>query len=392
MNKLIIVGNGFDIHNGLPTRYSDFLKWYLNNCLNTAFKIFFDNVPLNNDFILSIDDLFKIRITRHNSGIDVIDITNIEQLTKIICEDGVKTFGNLLFSYSGIMINIKVQVTSLLMESLLRNQQSKNWVDIEMAYYKLLKDSLKEYEKRHSDHEYSIDNLMKINNDLNTIKEYLEKYLIEVSAGKSVNSNFDYCAAGTIDSNIIIDTHHLNDLSQDDFEPKSNKYIVPKKVLFLNFNYTVLPYKLKRMYYDYIDIHGSLKNPNNRPIFGFGDEVDSDYLEMEKTNMNEFLTHIKSFGYFQNSNYHKLINFLKSDSYVVYIWGHSCGLSDRTLLSMVFEHDNCAAIKPYYWKKENGVDNYTEITQNISRHFKNKLKLRNRVVNKELCFPLGSQH
>lgn len=112
----------------------------------------------------------------------------------------------------------------------------------------------------------------------------------------------------------------------------------------------------------------------------------------DKTNNNDFLTHIKSFAYFHNTNYKDLIDFIDSDSFVVYIWGHSCGLSDRTLLNMIFEHDNCAAIKPYYWNRGNNDDNYTEITQNISRHFRNKLKMRNRVINKEHCSELGSQH
>ncbi|MCS4226416.1 hypothetical protein [Sphingobacterium sp. BIGb0165] len=130
----------------------------------------------------------------------------------------------------------------------------------------------------------------------------------------------------------------------------------------------------------------------NPIIFGFGDEIDADYLEMEKTNNNDFLTYIKSFGYFNNTNYKQLIDLIDSDSFVVYIWGHSCGLSDRTLLNMIFEHDNCAAIKPYYWQRDDNTDNYLEITQNISRHFRNKQKMRNRVVNKEFCSALGSQN
>jgi hypothetical protein len=55
--------------------------------------------------------------------------------------------------------------------------------------------------------------------------------------------------------------------------------------------------------------------------------------------------------------------------------GYSCGLSDRTLLNTIFEHNN-RSIKFYYeTKDDNGVvikDNYTEIIQNISRHFNKK--------------------
>jgi len=33
MNKLLIIGNGFDLAHGLKTRYSDFLVWYLDSVL-----------------------------------------------------------------------------------------------------------------------------------------------------------------------------------------------------------------------------------------------------------------------------------------------------------------------------------------------------------------------
>src|SRR5690606_28537321 len=189
----------------------------------------------------------------------------------------------------------------------------------------------------------------------------------------------------------IKEKNHIKNLLNEDFTGENKKYIKPKEVCFLNFNYTRLTYDLERRNYQHINIHGNVKGDiNNRPVFGFGDEIDADYLEMEKTNNNEFFTHIKSFEYFKNSNYNDLIEFINSDSYIVYIWGHSCGLSDRTLLNMIFEHDNCAAIKPYYWNKKDGTNNYTEITHNISRHFKNKLKMRNRVVSFDKCSALGS--
>ena len=28
MNRLVLIGNGFDLAHGLPTRYSDFINWY----------------------------------------------------------------------------------------------------------------------------------------------------------------------------------------------------------------------------------------------------------------------------------------------------------------------------------------------------------------------------
>ena len=45
-------------------------------------------------------------------------------------------------------------------------------------------------------------------------------------------------------------------------------------------------------------------------------------------------------------------------------------------------------LKIFYHQKEDGSDNYTEITQNISRHFNDKKIMREKIVNKTLCKPL----
>src|SRR5690606_14387537 len=110
---------------------------------------------------------------------------------------------------------------------------------------------------------------------------------------------------------------------------------------------------------------------------------------MESTDINAFLENAKSFAYLANGNLRELNTYLE-EPFVVYLWGHSCGLSDRTVLNYIFEHENCLYIKPYYWEREDGTDNYKEMTLNISRHFTDKKKMRLRVLNKTLCQPLGT--
>ena len=87
-------------------------------------------------------------------------------------------------------------------------------------------------------------------------------------------------------------------------------------------------------------------------------------------------------------NYRKVLSFIESEPFQVLIMGHSCGNSDRTLLNTIFEHKNCVSIKPYYYQKEDGTDNYIEIVQNISRNFTDMKLMRDRVVNKTQCEPL----
>jgi hypothetical protein len=68
--------------------------------------------------------------------------------------------------------------------------------------------------------------------------------------------------------------------------------------------------------------------------------------------------------------------------------GHSCGLSDRTLLNTLFEHENCVSIKVFYHQETETKDNYSDVVRNISRNFNNKAVMREKVVNKQYCEPL----
>ncbi len=123
-------------------------------------------------------------------------------------------------------------------------------------------------------------------------------------------------------------------------------------------------------------------------IFGYGDELDDDYKEFLKREDTECLKDIKSIRYLESIHYRHMLQFIESDYYQIYIMGHSCGNSDRTLLNTLFEHKNCVSIKPYYYQKTDGTDNYMEIVQNICRNFTDMKLMRDRVVNKTFCKPL----
>ncbi len=131
-------------------------------------------------------------------------------------------------------------------------------------------------------------------------------------------------------------------------------------------------------------IHGSLGDDKNPINFGFGDEMHSRYTELEEVNENECLRQMKSFAYSNTDNYRKLFDFIQDGIYQVQIMGHSCGISDRTLLNAIFKNKYCKSIKVYYHKQSDTVDNYTDVVTNISRHFNDKLSMRNKIVNKVL--------
>ncbi|OFY41266.1 MAG: hypothetical protein A2X18_12760 [Bacteroidetes bacterium GWF2_40_14] len=138
-----------------------------------------------------------------------------------------------------------------------------------------------------------------------------------------------------------------------------------------------------------IDIHGNLSDINSI-IFGYGDESDKRYSELEEIGDNDILSNFKSFDYFHSRAYSSLIGLLENQEYNIHIMGHSCGVSDRVLLKELFCADNCKKIQIYYYKKEDGTNDYKEKTMNISRIFPldQKAKMRKKIVNIKDCKPL----
>ena len=167
-------------------------------------------------------------------------------------------------------------------------------------------------------------------------------------------------------------------------------FTLPDNILLLNFNYTnTANFYIEGSFVAKINhIHGVLATPES-VIFGYGDELDSDYEKLKSLNNNDFLQNMKSIKYLESDNYRKLLLFADSAPFQIYIMGHSCGISDRTLLNTLFEHKNCISIKPFYYKISDTEDNYLEIVQNISRNFNSMQTMRDKVVNKTFCKPFS---
>lgn len=432
MNRIILIGNGFDLAHGMNTSYNHFLKGYWENIITqlqhsaasnaTSLGRTFENEEIRADGL-------------HGPWGDTtkIDATNFEDLLTNLKSQ-----------------NINLSFKNKFLEILTKKQRELNWVDIEIEYYELLKKSFNDKEKGKFD--YTIHQL---NKDFERVKNLLEKYLlkIELEFNKSKNTIFT-----RIRHNIekkIYSNFNLRDFSENSLNQKidleyaefvkdakafkdgnidsselSEKRIsliqeigvdanrekfksmmisqdahvffdlLPNQTLFLNFNYT-----FTELYYesplrlstwgngktvDFIHIHGSNRKEDRNPIiFGFGDELDEDYKIIEKLNDNDYLENIKSIKYLDTDNYKRLLEFVNSDNYQIFIMGHSCGTSDRTLLNTVFESKNCASVKVFYHNKGDNKDNFSDIIKNISRNFNDKTLMRDRVVNKTFCESLN---
>lgn len=380
MNKIILIGNGFDIHNGYPTDYKSFFNWLIVEVINGKIK--------GDDILPNLLKIYVTPDTISGSGSDLQDTTKDEIVKRFV--NSVKPTQKLSFDIvigrNKYQVRVKT-IGSLLME-LINPRSINRWVDIEMVYYTLLKSLLptdrNNYERKSV--ENKVDDL---NHQLGIVRSMLCKYLSEITGrGKSIDGPFRNSIEEPIQPDFIQDRKSKKLIN--DWMPNAKKDYFEGTVVSVNFNYTGINRKIYSSFNPvFIDIHGSINSHWNPPVFGYGDEVDPVYHEMESTDINAFLDNAKSFAYLSNGNLAQLTTYL-DEPFVVYIWGHSCGLSDRTLLNYIFEHENCLYIKPYYWEREDGTDNYKEMTLNISRHFTDKKKMRLRVLNKTLCQPLGT--
>lgn len=439
MNRIILIGNGFDLSHGLKTSYRDFMDNYWKG---VAQKI------ANNLFTSYEDEFTKFeRISGPESLSKAVNATsfNIDNAKGYIYKDALgrgiipesqKALGT-VDSYNKLkQIIADINKKSDLQFSLSFKNQFfqgiseqtclKSWLGIENEYYKQLKGAL----------ENNNISTEKLNDEFSQVKNHLKQYLKEICKQEiSKNKSIEGIINSLIKLNdIAISEEELylddigfmvsklpNGMCSGEIEEemknhpeysimntkkeayramikdmlingKLDNYRHPYRILFLNFNYT---HTVEKLYAkspgnedcEFIHIHGELDNPDNPVIFGYGDEMDEHYKKLINLNDNSFLQNIKSIRYLETDNYRQLLTFIDSDPYQIYIMGHSCGNSDRTLLNTLFEHKNCLSIKPFYYQ-EDSKDNYIDIIQNISRNFKDAALMRDRVVNKTYCEPL----
>ena len=412
MNRLVLIGNGFDLAHGLKTRYEHFIEWYWEDWGRRLLRgqskeesdglcsfTLKDNINLN-----SWSYVWGWHYQRKNplEPWDPKEIIKIAKECKDLCE----------FKYIGHFL-----------ERICHSVSTKKWVDIENEYYDLLVQYAKEESPK-----AKIDEL---NKQLFILQEKLIEYLNGVNSQEvSINNEIKRrIYAPFSERDIAIEGRHAWDehikygLNLDDnewrhklwqygkgnascmsyvkafkqkfekgeeiFECDKTEFLLPNHIMLLNFNYT----KTAELYvspesgFTINHIHGKLNKPES-VIFGYGDELDENYKKLENLRECDGLRSIKSIKYLEADNYRKVLAFIESEPYQILIMGHSCGNSDRTLLNTLFEHKNCVSIKPYFYKINQQETNYLELAQNISRNFTDMKLMRDRVVNKVYCEPL----
>lgn len=212
---------------------------------------------------------------------------------------------------------------NLFLIAICKEVNSNNWCDIEELYFRKLKVSTES-------------NITVLNKEFKQIQNLLEEYLDQLPLSNSIESFSQFF-----------------------------KYVENEgETLCVNFNYTNTLNELYANNFEYINIHGSLKNIDNPIIFGYSaTEIENEEL-LNKEN-NEFLKNIKTYHYNRTPVERRINEILsKKEEVNVYLIGHSCGMSDVNVLNRILSIGNMRKIELLYYKN---YDNFFDSLINIRR-------------------------
>lgn len=382
INRIFLIGNGFDLSHSLETSYKSFIIWYLEQCVRKALE---SGTNRYTDDCLTVivgpnryahpsrhDEVFSELKYQITSGtLNIIDKNRtIENLT------------NRNLNPPKIHDILSFAPENSFIKTILRECLECDWNGIEDEIYKTIMTfhfKIQEYQTKKSTtpvakqapvYRNILAKIKELNKSIDCLKESLKKYLLtqntpvkhKVDLFRKVATTFSYNAPADAD------LQYPKNLSTN---------------LFLNFNYTTYVTDIveeiegldgnSATVFQTVNIHGDLDSDIDDIVFGIGDEQNDFYQEIESMYDDDWLECMKSFRYFRNENYQDLLGFIKRGEYEIYVMGHSCSITDRTLLNMLFENEYCKKIHVFHYK---GITSYLRTTYNIARNFTDKVKMR----------------
>lgn len=156
MNRLVIIGNGFDLAHGLPTSYKDFIDdFWKTACDTKGLK----TIKHSSDLVDIDCEFGGMYNTFDYEAID--SLNSYDELKKFVERNNQKSSGNFLIDFKNKFFNI------------ISEQSIQNWVDIENIYYEILKARAKGSFVKYN---YPWD-VKQLNKELEQVKNLLENYL-----------------------------------------------------------------------------------------------------------------------------------------------------------------------------------------------------------------------
>ncbi|MFM2291681.1 MAG: hypothetical protein RIS29_1494, partial [Bacteroidota bacterium] len=160
MNRIVLIGNGFDLAHDLNTNYRDFLnhswKNFITKSIEHNFNYYNDDIRVENNIISPIEDI----ITPHDYQTYI-------------------SFKNILRFRTGINLTVE----NHFLEHLLEQNSFKNWVDIENRYYDFLSYLINPNQK--SLYNY-YDDIKILNSNFKNIQNNLEIYLSNILQNNNI--------------------------------------------------------------------------------------------------------------------------------------------------------------------------------------------------------------
>ena len=322
MNRIVLIGNGFDLAHGLKTKYEHFIKWYWDQRLH--------NIVLEHN-VVSADVLCSLKILPQ-SGCEnwyLLSYNNsffkdpFKNEWKLSGQEFIKELENRPDSF---------EITySPFLKNICKSIETKKWVDIENEYYRLL--------TKYALEDKSENDVYALNNQLAEMRGLLIDYLNtinvqEIKANSQIRSKLyspikeddiaigskrlfddyiDWCMKQEQDywkskmikygdqfSYIDVENYKEN-LEKGYAEKYPRPFMMPDNIMLLSFNYTKTAslYETDNFKTNYI--HGRLEHFES-VIFGYGDELDEKYKELQNSGNNDCLYNIKSIKYLESDN------------------------------------------------------------------------------------------
>lgn len=391
MNDIIILGNGFDLAHGLATGYKDYVRAMLVDSLREKInRLEYKDSPFR---IPECPEIYR---------------TPSDEVNLSFLHYGYELENELLINlYRGTAKYHKYSLPDLI-RHIIEDFKSTGWVDLEGTYFSLLTRIL-------AQEKFDRARVIALNEQMEGLRKSLCQYLNKgtpTEPSDYINGHFISIREGYImmaerqlkqnretlraSDKQAIDTPERNNDQNDALE------IVRRLsgITVLTFNYTdtcEALYKdtltintgdlpLRIAHYlpaegippTFIHIHGSLKEEDI--VLGYGDETTDKFRELEDANDNELTKYFKSFYYMQNPRYRQFFEVLEWGPFRLHLMGHSCGLSDRVLLSSIFNHPNLEDVRIYYHDRGEDGNDYFQLCQNISRHFHDKHAMRRKIL------------
>ena len=346
MTDLLIVGNGFDLYHGLPTRYTDFLKFI------SYWSIFWDNY--NGEAKAQVCTPFRVKLSEQNEIIE-------ESMRDFASYQGYYKYEHLEF--------INSHIDNLWIQYFLKKQLSSvNWIDFEGEIYNVLKLVEEYYSEFIPEMRKRNDAPIKyIPGDMSTVinifkKNCPEEY-IDFTQGiisrrdteKDKLKNNKEMLLSTMKRELddlikCLDYYLLDFVSNIKVERYSEQIKELSYINLLNFNYT----------YTYASVYGKNSLREHHRIHGDCLEEDM-VLGIPDESFPSTLDYIYFQKYFQRiqkrtGNYYKSWitepnareKSLEDVPINVFIMGHSLADSDKGILKEIFMNDFVCKITIFY--------------------------------------------